>query len=70
MKISIMALLAASTMAGCVDEWTWENCSELYYRDVCDGEDWGDEDGWVYMDPEFYEEYFVTVTEFNSWDYC
>ena len=70
MKSVIAALLAAVVSAGCEDEWTWENCSQLYYRDPCKGEDHEDEDGWYYLDDEFYEKWWVTRAEFESWDYC
>ena len=70
MKFAITALLAAAANA-CDNEWIWEECSWMYYRNQCDDEGWGDgEDGWVYWDDWNLEEFWVTEDEFAAWDWC
>jgi len=66
MKSAIAALIIASATA--CDDWTWEECSEMYYRNLCDGECNGD--GWMYWDDIWEEGYCVSVDEFASWDWC
>ena len=56
-------------VAVCDNEWIWEECSWMYYRDPCEGE--GDtECGWVYWDDWWQEEFWVDCDEFWSWDWC
>ena len=64
------AILAQVDASGCQDDYIWENCSELYYRYSCAGDDHYGEDGWYYLDDEFYEDWWVTRAVFESWDYC
>ena len=68
MKFAITALLAAAATA-CDNEWIWEECSWMYYRDPCEGEGTLGE-GWVYWDDWNLEEFWVTDDEFAEWDWC
>ena len=69
MKSAIAALIIAASANACDNEWIWEDCSWMWYRDPCEGE--GDtECGWVYWDDWWQEEFWVDCDEFWSWDWC
>ena len=53
----------------CDNEWIWEDCSWMWYRNACEGE--GDTDcGWIYWDDWWQEEFWVDCDEFYSWSWC
>ena len=68
MKSAIAALIIAASANACDNEWIWEECSQMYYRDCCDNECY--EEGWVYWDDWNLEEFEVTVDEFAGWSWC
>lgn len=67
---SIAAICLAATASAC--DWIWEDCSWMYYRDLCEDENFeGATDcGWVYWDDWSYEEFWVTCDEFAEWEWC
>ena len=72
MKSAIAALIASSASA-CANEWMWEQCSQSWWRDACEGENvmFDAEDcGYVYWDDWDLEEYWVTCAEFDGWWWC
>ena len=58
------------TAQWCDNEWIWEDCSQMEYRNTCDFEDWGSDCGWVYWDDWNWMEFFVTCDEFSTWESC
>ena len=71
--------LAAVILAGAVSalktrdgdcDWEWEECSQMWWRWPCDGEDTGSDCGYVYWDEWNWEEFWVTCDEFAGWDWC
>ena len=50
----------------CDDEWVWEECSYMWYRNDCDS----NECGWIYWDDWSWTEFFVTCDEFDTWYWC
>ena len=65
---SIAAICLAATASAC--DWIWEECSWMWYRSTCDGEDGETDCGWVYWDDWNYEEFWVTCDEFADWWWC
>ena len=65
---SIAAICLAATASAC--DWIWEECSWMWYRDLCDGEEGETDCGWVYWDDWTYEEFWVTCDEFADWYWC
>ena len=54
----------------CYGEWTWEECSQLYYQeDFCK-----EELGWWYSHEDtvgdWDDDWWVTAEEFADWEYC
>ena len=68
MMKSAIAALIASAVTACDNEWIWEECSWMWYRDGCDGEVAGC--GWIYWDDWNLEEFTVTCDEFDDWWWC
>ena len=69
---TIVVLAATETSACNRDEWTWDDCSELYWRHPCsDGSDKhldGYTDcGWVFFDDKFDKQFWVTCSELKTW---
>ena len=53
----------------CEKELQWEDCSESYWRSPC--EDLGENYfGYVYLNEETNELYWVSYDEYNSWESC
>ena len=53
----------------CYNEWNWEDCSQMWWRNACEWEAEGD-CGWIYEDYYTWETFWVSCDEFNSWDSC
>ena len=74
MKSTIAALMVAATTA-CSNEWIWEECSWMYYREGCGDEVTGDGDpgdgcGWIYWYDWEGVEKEVTCDQFDKWSAC
>ena len=65
MKSAIAALVAlgATALSTC-DDWLYEDCSQMYWRNACPGEVAEGECGWWYWD-DYSGQYWVTCDEFD-----
>ena len=68
MKSTIAALIIASVATACDNEWWYEECSDMEWRELCEGE--CDNDGWMYWDEWLEDEFCVSKDDFADWEMC
>ena len=53
------------------DEWQWEECSDMWWRNACavEMEEGSDDCGYIYSGADG-SEFFVSCQEFSDWEEC